>query len=280
MILQKNGTLFDSLKKPRLFQDQISVVLIGGAFILIAFILGIHFYSSSIIIIQFNSSTPPPTSEERVDFFGEINTSNLNLFSVILTLFGAWIGAVLAFYFGSQSLDKAYTSLRQAQESINNLVSDTGLAGVKVSEIITKNPDSLKLLKAKPTDKIKDIVRNAKDRNYKHVMTTDESEQKVLGLLFISDLLKIKSESDLLEFGETLEKFIEANEVIDDITKIRWTKQGINNYVTANMDDSVKNVVDKMKGLGDSLSIRAVVMEKGLPHAIITYDMISKELKK
>jgi hypothetical protein len=46
------------------------------------------------------------------------------------------------------------------------------------------------------------------------------------------------------------------------------------------MDDSVKNVVDKMKGLGKSLSIRAVVMEKDLPHAIITYDMISKELKK
>ena len=31
------------------------------------------------------------------------------------------------------------------------------------------------------------------------------------------------------------------------------------------MDDSVKNVVDKMKGLGDSLSIRAVVMENDLP---------------
>jgi hypothetical protein len=35
-----------------------------------------------------------------------------------------------------------------------------------------------------------------------------------------------------------------------------------------------------MKGLGDSLSIRAVVMENDLPRAIITYDMISKELKK
>lgn len=73
---------------------------------------------------------------------------------MILTLFGAWIGAVLAFYFGSQSLDKAYTSLRQAQDSINNLVLDGGLAGSKVSEIIAKNPDSLKLLKFKLTEKI------------------------------------------------------------------------------------------------------------------------------
>lgn len=272
--------MLGNLKKPKLFQDQISVVLIGGAFILIAFILGIHFYSSSIIITQFNNSSPTPTSEQRVDFFGEINASNLNLFSVILTLFGAWIGAVLAFYFGSQSLDKAYTSLKQAQDSINTLVLDTGLAGVKVSEIITKNPDSLKLLKFKLTEKIKEIVSKAKDVNYKHVMITDESERKVLGLLFISDLLKIKSEGDLLKVEDTLGKFLETNEVTDDITKIRWTKQGVKNFVPANMDDSVKNVVDNMKGLGDSLSIRAVVMEKDLPHAIITYDMISKELKK
>lgn len=274
--------MLGNLKKPGLFQDRISLFLIGGAFILIAFILGIHFYSSSIIITQFNNSDPPPTKEERVDFFGEINTSNLNLFSIILTLFGAWIGAVLAFYFGSQSLDKAYSSLSQAQDSISNLVLDSGLAGVKVREIITKNPDSTKLLKFKPTDKINKIVKAAKDINYKHVMITDESERKVLGLLFISDLLKVvsKSEGELLEVEDTLERILETNEITDDITKIRWTKQGLKNFVPANMDDSVKNVVDKMKGLGESLSVRAVVMEKDLPHAIITYDMISKELKK
>jgi hypothetical protein len=274
--------LLGNLKKPGLFQDRISVFLIGGAFILIAIILGIHFYSASIIITQFNNSDPPPTNDERVDFFGEINTSNLNLFSIILTLFGAWIGAVLAFYFGSQSLDKAYSSLSQAQDSISNLVLDSGLAGVKVREIITKNPDSTKLLKFKPTDKIDKIVKAAKDINYKHVMITDESERKVLGLLFISDLLKYvsKSEGEMLTVEETLEKFIEINEVIDDITKLRWTKQGVKNFVIVNMDDSVKNLVDKMKGLGDSLSIRAVVMENDLPRAIITYDMTSKELKK
>lgn len=46
------------------------------------------------------------------------------------------------------------------------------------------------------------------------------------------------------------------------------------------MDDTLKNVVDKMKELDDSLSVRAVVMEKDAPKAIVTYDMISKELQK
>ena len=54
-------------------------------------------------------------------------------------------------------------------------------------------------------------------------MITDESERKVLGLLFISDLLKYvsKSEGELLKVEDTLEKFLETNEVIDDITKAK-----------------------------------------------------------
>jgi signal-transduction protein with cAMP-binding, CBS, and nucleotidyltransferase domain len=97
-----------------------------------------------------------------------------------------------------------------------------------------------------------------------------------------SDLLKYvsKSEGELLKVEETLEKFIETNEIIDDITKTKWGKQGVKNFVTVNMDDTLKNVVDKMKELDDSLSVRAVVMEKDAPKAIVTYDMISKELQK
>jgi hypothetical protein len=262
----------------KIFQDQISVVLIGGAFVIIAFILAIHLFNTGGITTTFNNTNA--TNEERIDFFREINTSNLNLFSIILTLFGAWVGAVLAFYFGSQSIDKAYSSLNQAQESINKLVTNGRLTGIKVSQIIAKTPDSMTLLKFKLTDKVNKIVKDAKDKNYKHVMITDESGLKVLGLLFISDLTKVKTEAELLKVEEGLQAFIETNEIIDDITKTKWGKQGVKNFVTVNMDDSLKNVVDKMKELDDSLSVRAVVMEKDAPKAIVTYDMISKELQK
>ena len=40
-----------------------------------------------------------------------------------------------------------------------------------------------------------------------------------------------KSEGELLEIEDTLEKFLETNEITDDITKIRWTKQGVKNFV-------------------------------------------------
>lgn len=270
--------MFGNLFKSGIFQDQISVVLLGGAFVIIAFILAIHVYNTSIIITKFDNASAP--NEERIDFFREVNASNLNLFSIILTLFGAWVGAVLAFYFGTKSIDRAYSSLSQAQNSIDKIMTDGKLTGIRVSEVIAKNPDSLKLLKFKFTEKINRIVIDAKENNYKFVMITGESGQEVLGLLFISDLLKVKSEADLLNVEESLQEFMKNNEIKDDITKAKWEIQGVKNFVTVNMDDTLKNVVDKMKGLDDSLSVRAVVIEKNAPLAIITYDMISKELQR
>ena len=259
---------------PQILQEKIAVLLIGGAFIIILVILGIHSYDVGIILNKSNIITP--------EIYNAINNSNLNVFSIILSLFGAWVGAVLAFYFGSQSLDKAYSSLSQAQSSIDKIVQapDNRLAGIKVDEIIGKNPDSRSLLKYKLDDKINTIVKGAEERNYSFVMVTDATGNKVLGLLFISDLTAIKSKVELVNLDETLEKFITDNQVTDTITKRRWVKEGVINFVTAGTDDSLKTVVEKMKQLNDSLSVRAVVMDKGVPIATITYDMISKEIRK
>jgi hypothetical protein len=60
-------------------------------------------------------------------------------------------------------------------------------------------------------------------------MITDDSGQKVLGLLFISDMMKVKTEAELLKVEESLQVFIETNEIIDDITKTKWGKQGVKN---------------------------------------------------
>jgi hypothetical protein len=43
-------------------------------------------------------------------------------------------------------LEKAYNSLSQAQSSIDKIVSDNRLAGIKVSDMIADNPDSRNLL--------------------------------------------------------------------------------------------------------------------------------------
>jgi predicted transcriptional regulator len=85
------------------------------------------------------------------------------------------------------------------------------LSRTKVSHIIAKNPISMNVLKFKPKDKVNKIVKAVKDFNYKVVMITDESERKVLGLFFISDLLKIKSEGDLLYVDHTVNHLLYAS---------------------------------------------------------------------
>lgn len=267
--------MIPNLKKPQILQEKIAVLLIGGAFVIILAILAIHSYDTGIVL---NNLSNPTT--EQLQLYREINNSNLNVFSIIFSLFGAWVGAVLAFYFGSQSLEKAFNSLTQAQSSIDKIVSDNRLAGIKVEEIISKNPDSRALLKFKLEDKINKIVKDAEERSYSFVMVTEAAGNQILGLLFIVDLTGLKSKADLVNLDETLEKFITDNEVKDTVTKMRWTKEGLKNYVIASMDDSLKTVVDRMKQLNDSLSVRAVVTENGVPVATITYDMVSKELRK
>lgn len=269
-----NDNLVGNLKMPEILQEKIAVLLIAGAFIIILVILGIHSYDVGIIL--HTAKTDPNTNA----LYSNINNSNLNVFSIILSLFGAWVGAVLAFYYGSKSLDRAYNSLNTAQTSIDKIVSDNRLAGIKVAEIISKNPDSRKLLKFKLEDKINAIVKDAEESNYQFVMVTDATGNKVLGLLFISDLTAIKPKAELVNLDENLDKFITDNQVSDTITKRRWVKEGMINFVTAGMDDSLKTVVDRMKQLKDTLSVRAVVMDKGVPIATITHDMISKEIGK
>jgi hypothetical protein len=158
------------------------------------------------------------------------------------------------------------------------IMSDSRLTGSKVGKIVRKNSKSRSFLKFKLDDQINKIIKGAEEHDYSFVMVTDGTGNKVLGLLFISDLTAVKFKSELVKLEETLEKFITDNEIKDIITKSRWVKEGMKNFVTANMDDSLKTVVDKMIQLNDSLGVRAVIMDEGVPTSIITYDMISNEI--
>jgi hypothetical protein len=265
----------------RFFHERIATILVVGTFILIGGILFFHFFIINSFTNQMNQklNQANSTPEQIGIVFRDVNNANLNIFSIVLSLFGAWVGAVLAFYFGSQSIDKAYSSLSQAQDSINKLVSDNKLAGIKVKETIEKNPSSKDFKKFKMDAKVKEIIANPVDK-YPCVMITDDSEKKPLGLLFISDLPVQDSKSTLSTVDKSLKDYLKDVTITDFITKDKWSPEGVQNFAIVNMDNSLKEVVEKMKKIKDSLSVRAVVIEKDVPIAIITHDMISKELEK
>jgi hypothetical protein len=271
------GHMNKSSKLNGLFQDKIARLLILGAFILVGVMLAIHVYSTSYILNEITKANN--VTDVHVTFYREISSGNNNIFNIILALLGAWVGAVLAFYFGAQSVDKAYSSLNQAQQSIGNLVSQNKLSMVTAKQLIEKNPDTTRINKFKMSSRIKDIIKTAADV-FPFVTITDDADKKVLGLLFISQITAIKPKAELESLDTTLEEFVKTNAVEDFILKVNWTKDGVKNYATVNTSDTLDSIVKAMNEVSPNISVRAIVFENEAIKAIIGHDHISKELKQ
>ncbi|MGD9533026.1 MAG: hypothetical protein AB7V56_04555 [Candidatus Nitrosocosmicus sp.] len=275
----------DKIQKPEggkpngLFQDKIARLLIFGAFILVGIMLAIHIYSSNFIFDKWSSNSNDTTTRATLDLFREVSSANNNIFNIILALLGAWVGAVLAFYFGSQSIDRAYASLSQVQQSLGNFVAGSNLSSMTVKDLITKNSETTRINKFKMSSKINEISKTAADI-YPFVTIVDDSEKNVLGLLFISQLTAVKPKSELDNLDQTLNDFLSTNPIDDFITKTKWTADGVKNYATVNMSDSLSKVIEAMNDISPSLSVRAVVVENGEAKAIIGHEIINREMYK
>ena len=74
--------------------------------------------------------------EATADAFDDVNSSNQNFFNMILVIFAAWIGAVVAFYFGSENLQQVQQTLKEA------LTTKQELAQKTITDILKKFPST------------------------------------------------------------------------------------------------------------------------------------------
>ena len=239
--------------KSNFFKDQIAAILILGAFLAIIVILASHMITSGSIIDEYNKSKNDTMRANLSNFYKDINASNLNIFSIIFSLFGAWVGAVLAFYFGAQSLERAHDSLNKAQASINQIVSDNRLSSITVKEVFDKNPDCRDIKPFTLDTSVADIVKGAKEKNYSFVMIVNNEKDptEVSGLLFMEDIKKEKAEKDLEVETRTLKEFLDdpqINVIDSKITKQKWTTQppGVQNFISTSLDENLNAVYEKM----------------------------------
>ncbi len=273
--------------KSNFFKDQIAVILILGAFVAIIVILASHMITSGKIIDEYTNSNNDTMRTTLSNFYKDINASNLNIFSIIFSLFGAWVGAVLAFYFGAQSLERAHDSLNKAQASINQIVTDSRLSSITVKQVIDKNQDCRDIKPFTFGSPVTEIVIGAKEKNYTFVMIVNDVKNptEVYGLLFIDELKNVKSEKDLEKETRTLQEFLDdpQNNVIDNkVTKQKWPSQppGVQNFVPTTMDENLATLQDKMNKKDKSLSVRAVVFENNKAIATVTQKNISSMIEK
>lgn len=273
--------------KSSFFKDQIAALLILGAFVAIMVILVSHMITTGSIIDEYKNSTNDTMRTNLSNFYKDINASNLNIFSIIFSLFGAWVGAVLAFYFGAQSLERAHDSLNKAQSSIDQIVSDNRMSGVTVKEVIDKNPDCRNIKPFTLDTPVANIVKGSKEKNYSFVMivNNETNPTQVHGLLFIEDLKKDKAEKDLETETRTLKEFLDdpkINVIDSKITKQKWTTQppGVENFVPTSLEENLNSVYEKMIKKDPSLSVRAVVFENNKAIATVTYGNILSTIQK
>jgi CBS domain-containing protein len=210
------------------------------------------------------------------EMISEFDRSNTTLFNILLPVFGAWVGVVVTFYFGSEQARKAQETLVQA------LSPEAKLSTIKVEEALSRFQETKKIITATLKDKVID-VRN-KLENLSNVLVLDDNG-KPFGILYKADLYSQKdiAESNVGAFnGLTLENFITEKELIDHITKRKWEKdKPIKNFATISPENTLLHARERMYGISTThLDVLCVVVDKdGKPIGIIGFDIINYYLQ-
>ena len=115
------------------FANGLAVLLILGVVIAIIALIYIHQHTldlnqktyETILATVTNKSNPlygqlPSTIMQSFqNYYRETNISNTNLISILLPVFGAWVGAILAFYYGNKNMEKISDSANSVIDKLS-----------------------------------------------------------------------------------------------------------------------------------------------------------------
>jgi CBS domain len=258
-------------------QFWLALAIIIPAFILIGYMLSIQDNTSKMLVDRlFPKGTNSSNLTNQRDMIAEFDRSNTTLFNILLPVFGAWVGVVVTFYFGSEQARKAQETLAQA------LSPETKLSAIKVEQALSRFEELKKINTVTIKDKIDNLTTKLKDI---HSILVLDSNGKPYGMLFKADLYSQKdiAARDIKNFNETtLEDFISSNELVDHITKSKWEKdKPVKNFATISPDNSLLNARERMYGISTTaLDVFCIVIDKeGKPVGIIGFDTINYYLK-
>src|SRR5215469_13722187 len=140
-----SGDPSDPKQEQQRREFRLSRYIIIGAFIFIGIMLGVH-------LITLQSVVWKPVSPTVIDgLIDKIDTSNQTIFNILLPIFGAWVGVVVAFYFGSSQAKKAQDALtEQAKSAHDTLIKvfsreDQQLANITVEQALKQYPSASKV---------------------------------------------------------------------------------------------------------------------------------------
>jgi hypothetical protein len=246
------------------FKNALSIIILVSIFGLILTMLVIHIWT-----INYMMTTPINNSTR----FDRMEQANVNLFNILLPLFGAWVGTVIAFYFGRENLQTVYNAMSGSMEKMSEAVQPTDPT---VGEVIGKDPRATKFVSAKLNENVRQVFDRAGD-DVSSILIVDAND-KPLGMLFLSDVNRIFASSDRnisTYDNRILQDLLTTETIIDNVTGRRWTASGVPNYVILDSTEKSKVAGKKLKEHILGLGVRGIVLNKDKkPYAIITYDML------
>lgn len=228
----------------------LAMLVVGASFILIGYML----YQQNIMTDQFfniidSTNFDNATSNNLVGAFEKIDKSNQTVFNIMLPVFSAWVGVVIAFYFGSRNLDKLQDANEKAQEIISKLTTGKG-GDITLDELLKLYPESKNVQIVGFEDKVN--VVEAKAKVFGNVVVGHEGKRR--GVLYLKDLEKVNKEKRKAYQDKTLKEFFDDKDVNvkDHITGQIWDVKkskglGKENYARLSYQDKISEARIKME---------------------------------
>jgi hypothetical protein len=273
----------------------LSLVIIIGAFAFIGAMLIIHFITLySVITTKFASITDRNLTAVK-DLITSVDSSNQTIFNILLPVFGAWVGVVVAFYFGNEQNKRAQQALVKAYSP-----EEEKLSTVKVQTLLETFPETQgekNIHKVTLGNTLGEVISAFAGLSDVLVVGKDDDP---LGIVYKSDLLEkipcslengkipdtVKADDGKALSGMNLGDFLRnpKYEIQHEfITNWRWDPdKGIKNYATVEPNDNLLQARNKMYNVSSKVNdVRCVVVQPSTKKAIgiFSYDSISWFMK-
>ncbi|MEO9306709.1 MAG: CBS domain-containing protein [Nitrososphaera sp.] len=250
-------------------QPAIALIIIGLSFFFIGYMLWMQDHTTSEIRSQIegmiNSHGISSNQTALLAALQETDKSNQSTFNILLPVFAAWVTAVVAFYFHTQTQNQAQDTIQKLSSQITGQVSS-----MTIDQLLKRYPDSGNVVTVKPTDTLKTVQDQC--TQFGNVVVIDENG-KPLGLIYSSSLLSLVGTPDSI-LKDSFDK------ITDPITGDLWSKEGkVNNYASLTLQDLVSDAKQKMDNVKlNDQRIRGLVMVGSKVAYIVNYQMLTQPL--
>jgi hypothetical protein len=276
-------------------QTWLALLIIVPAFIAIFYMLWIQ--QQTITDAQSSVNNMNSLNDSRIEtltgFYRELNQSNQNMFALMTTVFGAWVAAVVAFFFSAKNQAKAQDYSRQIQgsqvevmksqaEAIKKSASpEEKLSSRTVEQLLNEHPGAKNVISVTMQSTIKDVKQAFGDLS--NVLVVD-TNQKPIGVLYRMDFTE-KMKARIEEANDFDNQLLHQHigKITEDFaTKNPWnTMTGVRNYAELLLSDNLQIAQAKMKTIGDKPAVRGIVIDSnGRAIGIVDYPMISSVLER